>query len=182
MKIYLGLDASELKTDLKKLKVGLNKGKNFIHQWVPDDQRFVLICGLGTMGAEKFKELDQKIALVASQHSPFDLRFDGVWGLPHQLDARVITIGVQNARELRALHDDLVAGLEVEEGHEYKPILPVVRLKNHRAVTDVISPYKNTDFGKLLMKSLVVYEMTAGGAFPAYRLVSGHELGLVKAK
>jgi 2'-5' RNA ligase len=177
VKIYLGLDASHVKMDLKKLKVNLNKGKNFLHQWIPEEKRFVLLCPLGTMGAEKFAELDQRIREVSLRHSPFALKFEGVWGLPDQQAARLLWVAVQNARELRALHDDLLNHFEMEEGHEYKPILPVVRLKNHRSVSDIISPHKNSEFGKYVMSDLVVYEMISGGAFPEYRLISRHKLG-----
>lgn len=36
MKLFLSLDVSELKLDLKKLKVNLSKGKNFDFQWLPE--------------------------------------------------------------------------------------------------------------------------------------------------
>ncbi|WPU63539.1 2'-5' RNA ligase family protein [Peredibacter starrii] len=161
MKFFLGLDVSELKLDLKKLKVNLSKGKNFEFQWLPEDQRFVPLIGLEEME-------DNLLRQIAEETSIFTLKFEGMSAYPEPKKARLLWVGVQNSKEVRALFDRIVETLKIQPESEFKPYLPVVRLRNHREVSDLLSPHKNTDFGKFTISRLVLYEMTSVGAFPTY--------------
>ena len=184
MRLFLALDTHELNLDLKKLKVNLNKGKNFEHKWFPENQWHVPVFPLKDMGQERMNHIDQQISTVIQQVEPFSLKLEGVWAYPNQDHGRLLWIGVQNSKELRGLVQKLSEVLGPEDDDEekpFKPHLPIVRLRNHRAVSDVISPYKNSEFGKVLISNVILYEMTSGGAFPTYRKVRDYplkELGL----
>ena len=176
MRLFLGLDVQRLELDLKKLKINLKKGKNLEHEWVPDKVRHIPVCSVGEINQDEFSKLDQLIENIIKDFVPFNLKFEGVYAFPDSDQARLLWVGVQNSKELRELHSQLnheilkLSPIELNEG-PYKPHLPIVRLRNHREVSDLLSPHKNSDFGKVLIDKLVVYDMVAGGAFPKYRVV-----------
>lgn len=176
MRLFLALDVSVAQFDLKKLKVSLNKGKNFQHQWIPDEQRHIPLISLSEMGREKLSNLKASLDSLLSKTSPLELKLSGVWAHPQQDHARVFWIGVQNSRELRSLHEYLESNLsdfipsDLEEEKVFKPSLPIIRLRNYRSVTNLISPYKNAEFGVVKINRIMLYEMVSGGAFPKYRL------------
>lgn len=62
------------------------------------------------------------------------------------------------------------------ESEDYRPYLPIVRLKNFRDVSDLLSPFKNSEFGKIQIQKISLYEMTSGGAFPTYRKLNSFDL------
>lgn len=175
MRLFLALDVSLAQLDLKKLKINLNQGKNFQHQWIPDKQRHIPLFNLTDMGREKVSDVKTSLESRLQDMATFELKLSGVWAYPKQEQARVLWIGVQNSRELRAFRDHLMGDLsdyltsQLEEESIYRPYLPVVRLRNYRSVTDIISPYKNADFGMVKIDKVMLYEMVSGGAFPKYR-------------
>ncbi len=182
MRLFLTIDAQELNLDspsFKKLKVGLKK-KTIDHRWVPQEHLHIPVLSLGDVGRSLYLALDQLIAGIVLKHHTFDLKLHGIWGFPEQAEARVLWIGVQNSRELRSLEQDLVGTLKSEEHEISKPHLPIVRLRNYRNVTDVLSPFKNTDFGMLKVERLALYEMTSGGAYPTYRLLNRYHFPLLE--
>ncbi len=179
MRLFLALDTHDLNLDLKKLKVNLNKGKNFEHKWVPENQWHIPIFSPKDMGRERISHIDHQISSVIQEFRPFELKLEGVWAYPTQDHGRLLWIGVQNAKELREMVSQLTSALESEGADEekpFKPHLPIVRLKNYRAVSDLISPFKNADFGKVLISNVILYEMTSGGAFPTFRKVRDYPL------
>lgn len=174
MKLLLALDVHEVNLELKKLKISLNKGKNFEHKWIPEEQRHIPLLNLREIKEEEVPALKESLESFLKVGSPFELKLEGVDAYPNQEQGRLLWVGVQNKKEFRALQDDLTGLL-----HEYlpphkedmskRPYLPVVRLRNHRNVSDLISPYKNSDFGKASIERVILYEMVSGGAFPSYQ-------------
>lgn len=181
MRLFLALDTPDLEYDLKKLKTNLHKAKNMEHRWVPEALWHIPLFPLGDMGQESLKLLDEKITAVVNRHAILDLRLEGVWAYPTQEHGRLLWIGVQNSRELRELQQDLINELgahytESADEKPFRPHLPIVRLRNHREVSDLISPFKNTSFGKLSVQNVGLFEMTSGGAFPTYRKLKIYHL------
>lgn len=176
MDLTLGLDVSLFRPDLKKLKVNLNKAKNMEHQWVPHDQLHIPLCSLGKLGQGTFSEMDRRIQLIKESHQVFQLKLEGVGAYPNQDQGRLLWVGVQNSKELRELQSHLIQDLEIIEEQPFKPYLPLVRLRNFKEVSDILSPHKNADFGKFLINQMIVYDMIAGGAFPIYRRIKNYPL------
>lgn len=174
MKLFLAIPASDLNVDLKKLKVGLDKGKNFQHKWIPQEHWHIPLCALNEINEEALRSL-------LKNQRPFVLKLEGINAYPEVAHARLLWIGVQSSVELRELQKNLLlefaASPENEEETFFRPNLPIVRLKNHRQVSDVISPYKKTHFGKFEVKEVAVYEMNSGGAFPTYKKQTSFSLG-----
>jgi len=176
LKIFLVLDASNLKLDLKKLKVNLEKAKNIEHKWVPLQQWHIPLCPLGEVEAKSLDEIEVKLNRILTHHSSFVLKLDGVWAYPRQDHGRLLWVGVQNVKELRSLQEEVFEELKEfipEETSEknFKPYLPIVRFRNFKEVSDLLSPHKNAHFGKVRINKLIIYEMTSPGSFPTYRKI-----------
>jgi 2'-5' RNA ligase len=167
MKYSLALDARSFNlNDLKKLKVNLNQS-NIDHKWVMQDSLHIDLLSLEEVDLEAIQK-------VVTQVEPFTLKLNGVWAYPEQKEARVLWVGVQNARELQNLRFEFLKALpgsEMDNGEEFKPILPVVRFRNYRSVSDLISPFKNSRFESLLVNKVILVEMTSGGAYPTYKIL-----------
>ncbi|MBC7538526.1 MAG: RNA 2',3'-cyclic phosphodiesterase [Bacteriovorax sp.] len=182
MKLSLAINAAQINLDsekLKKIKINLNNSKT-IHRWVPSDLLHITLLSLGETENEKIKELDIKIKSIIHSHGTFELKLNGVSAYPNLMDGRLLWIGVQNSIPLRELQNELARSLISEnvfnEDKIFQPILPIVRLKNFKNVSDMVSPYKNTDFGKLKVEQLVLYDMIVGGAFPIYKLIKAYPI------
>lgn len=108
---------------------------------------------------------------MAERHAPFSLDIHGVDAFPEIRKGRIIYVGVQNAKELRALQEDCLNVLREKfhpEERDYIPHLTVARLRNPHNLSDILSPVKKHHFGKLDVPYLVLYESISGGAFPVY--------------
>lgn len=175
MRLLLALDVNSFEPDLKKLRINLNKAKNMEHRWIPSEYWHIPLCQLGEMGQEKLQQIYPVINSAVKVTSSFDLKLRGLWAYPSQEHGRLLWIGVQNSKELRELQIALVNGLSLESA-DYRPYLPIVRLKNFRELSDLLSPFKNSEFGKIRIDQVSVYEMMSGGAFPIYRRIKSFKL------
>ena len=178
MRLFLAVDAQNIlvsNDSLKKLKVGL-KNKNIEHQFVHSNQWHIPLVQLGDISREDYSERESYIHNVIQGHSVFDLKLSGIWAYPNQNEGRLLWIGVQNSKELRALYEELSHQIPSMCELDFKPNLPLVRLRNHKNVVDLISPYKGKDFGKLKVDSVTLYEMTSGGAFPVLKALQTYYL------
>jgi 2'-5' RNA ligase len=188
MKLSLAINASKFNFDeqkFKKLKINLNKSE-VIHQWVAANFFHIDLLSLGEMDNKNIYELDAKIKSIIQAHGIFELKLSGVSVYPNQKEGRLLWIGVQNSIPLRSLQADLARNLINENSYQpdklFRPILPIIRLKNYQNVTDMISPYNGVDFGKLKVEQLALYEMISGGAFPVYKLLKSYPLNSSQKK
>lgn len=169
----LAIDAREFDLEtLKKLKIGL-KQSNIDYRWVTQDSLHIDLLTVDDMDYASIKK-------IVSALSSFSLRLDGVWAYPEQKEARVLWVGVQNSRELQQLRFELFSAVpeaEINNSSDYKPILPIVRFRNYRNVSNLISPYKNTRFPELTVKKLLLVEMVSGGAYPTYKIIEEFNFG-----
>ncbi|MFA6236349.1 MAG: RNA 2',3'-cyclic phosphodiesterase [Bacteriovorax sp.] len=182
MKLALAINAGHLKLDenkFKKLKVSLSR-KTVPYRWIPTDLLHITLLNLGETDHDKIPELDQKIKQIVNAYGVFELKLNGIWAYPNQKEGRLLWIGVQNSITLQALQrelaEELVDEKDFREDKIFRPVLPIVRLKNHINVTDMISPYRGFDFGKIKVEQLVLYDMVSGGAYPLYKLVKTYSI------
>ncbi len=178
IKLQLVIDAHEMnliKEDLVKLKVGLNN-KKIEHKFIPLEQLHIPLLMIGEKKENEVEDLASKIESVASSFTTFDLKLQGVWAYPEQVEARLLYIGVQNSIELRSFQQEFSEVIFNNSRPDFKPNLPLVRLKNHRNVKDSLSPYKTKDFGKLNVCRVMLYQITSGGAFMTYKMIQSFDL------
>ncbi len=184
MKILIALNASHFhlsKEKLKKLDHSLQLSKN-VYRYIPKEHWHIKLLQLSDVPPEKLAELKIKLQEISFRHEEFFLKLNGLWAYPNQNEARVLWIGVQNSIALRKIQTDVAETLLSEKDNwsdnDYKPTLPILRFRNHHNVTDMISPYKGMDFGKIPFHSLVLLEMIKPGAFPEYKKIA--EISLIK--
>ena len=178
MKLILGINAQRASINserLKKLKVGLAK-KNLEHRFVEPSSYHISLINLGDIKEEEFQERDVYFKNIIQQTESFDLKLNGIWAYPNQTEARLLWVGVQNSRELNDLQFHLSMQIPSICELDYKPILPIVRMRSHHSVTDIISPYKGKDFGRLQVDNISLYEMTTSGAYPTYKIIKSYYL------
>jgi RNA 2',3'-cyclic 3'-phosphodiesterase len=187
MKLSLVLNATNFDLNnekLKKLKSNLNKA-NIPHRWIPNDWLNISLLSLGEADEEKMLELNLKIGKIILNHGPFELNLRDVKAYPNLIQGRLIWIGVQNSIPLRSLQEELAENLIGENTYQkekpFRPVLPIVRLKNYHNLKDILSPCENADFGKIKIEQLLLFDMIMGGAFPAYKLIKSYLLKCVMA-
>lgn len=188
MLISLAIDASQISLDeneLKKLSIGLKKSER-VYRWISQKDLSIPLLSLGTVEDRELLHLNEKIKSILELHQSFNLKLNGVWAYPNQNAGRLLWIGVQNSVALRGLQEDLARSLipakDYREDKIFKPILAIARFKNHHDVSDLISPYKGHDFGKLKVEKLNLLHLISGGAFPQHQVVGEFELGKSVAK
>lgn len=182
MNLSIAINADHFILDeqkIKKLKIGL-KTSRLEYKWVPQALLHVHLLSLGAIESNQFNSLKEVIKKILEHHRSFDLKLSGIWAYPNQKEGRLLWIGVQNSIALRSLQDELshqlIESKDFREEKIFKPILPIVRIRNRSDVTDLISPYKTSDFGKLKVNQLSLYHMVSGGAFPVYEIIEKFQL------
>lgn len=181
IKLQIAINASEMnlkKEDLTKLKIGLNN-KTIEHKFIPLEQLHIPLLMLGEKEESEIESISKKIENALTEHISFNLKLSGMSAYPDLIEGRLLYISVQNTKELRSLQAALSEAFFGPSEVEYAPNLPVVRLKNHRNVTDVLSPYKGRDFGKLHVSELILYQITSGGAYMTYKELKRFKVSLL---
>ena len=188
MKLSLVINASKIDLNnekINKLKIHLNKS-NIPHRWIQNDLLQINLLNIGDTDVEKMLELNNKISNILLSHGPFNLQLSDISAYPNPSQGRLIWIGVQSSIPLRSLQDDLAQNLIGENTYKkdklFRPVLPIVRLKNNCDLTEIISPCKNADFGKIKVEQLFLLDMIMGGAFPIYKLIQTYMLGIKSIK
>lgn len=128
-----------------------------------------------TENIDQIKEIGQKIA---QRHAAFPLHISGFDAFPEIHQARVIWAGVQNKKNLQALHEDLeqeLAHLDLPIEHSFIPHLTVARLRNPRSVRSYLSPFERKSFGSIQCKELGLYKSELRGNYPHYELIEKFE-------
>jgi RNA 2',3'-cyclic 3'-phosphodiesterase len=146
--------------------------KELEHRWVPPDNYHCTLNFLGETNPDLLPELSSVLKAVSERHKAFDLKVHGIDAFPEIEEGRVIYVGIQNSRELRALQEDCLENLRNTfhpEERPYVPHLTIARLRNPKNLKDLLSPLKNQNFGTLNVPELVLYESVSGGAFPVYK-------------
>ena len=179
----IGVDAgfaSNAQERLDKTKLAAKK-KGMEFRWTPPENYHVTLCFLGNVEEEKISQLVSAAREVALSAAPFELKVKGAGAFPNIRSARVVYLGVQAKRELIKLREDL--GLACQGGEqsnfeeEYRPHLTIGRLKDKKALGDILSPLAGKAFGKLEVDEIVLYESKLSGGFPVYTPLERIQLG-----
>jgi len=183
MKLFLGIDAQNVvlkKDQLSKLKVGLSN-KDIEYRFEPHEQWHINLINLGDVENSEYEDREGYINNIVQSHPRFELKLQSISAFPDIKEGRLLWIGVQNSRELRSLQADLCQQISSFCNLEFKPILPIARLRNHKNLVNILSPYKSLDFGKLSVETVVLYEMISGGAYPVFKPLKTYYLSPMAA-
>lgn len=176
MRLYLALKVPDLHlTDerFRKLRAGLQK-QNIDFSWTPSDQLHIPLAGLGDVGRGTFLSLFNRLKDVVKHHRPMELKLSGLWAHPYQKEADMLWIGVQNSRQLRDLEQDLGEALNIDADDFIRPHIPLIQLSREKDVTDLVSPFKNIDFGSVLIDDIRLVEKVSGTS--GIRMLGSHSL------
>lgn len=183
MRLFIAIDAQELNFDpeiaFKKLKKSL-KMKELEYRWVPQKNFHITLNFLGEVDEAKLPSLKKLLGELVEGHSTFSLKLDGLGAFPSLKEGRVIWMDVQNSKQLRSLQSDCEQrlrseGFELEE-RDYKPHLTLVRLRNSRNLSDMLSPLIKQNFGELKVDKVTLFESKLGGPFPVYEPLENFDL------
>lgn len=156
---------------LKKMRINADQ-KEMEARWAPAENFHVTLVFLGSTREELIPELEEKIKLVADQHSPFRLKITGMGAFPDDFKSRVLWFGVQNSKGLRSLQEDLAQALNSREEGEYTPHMTFARLRNPGKSKDLLSPFVRKDFGKVDVTEVILYESIIKTPYTFYKEIA----------
>lgn len=162
MRLFLALRVPSFDIPQDKLTKLKNNLEKFRPHWIPKEQLYIPLVELGDHGRGSFLRLYELVKTVSYDVLPFDLKFSGLWAHPRQESADMLWVDVQNSRSLRSLVTYLSQKLSIPEDEFLRPHLPLLHLERERNVTDVISPFKNFDFGSVNIHEILFLEKLPG--------------------
>src|SRR5262245_11255168 len=139
-RLFLAVDAGPVEKSLlpwmKKLKIAADR-KDLSVRWVPAENRHITLVFLGEATPEQREKIESTVRPVTDANPGFSLRVEGLGAFPEPRSARVLWLGVQNSKKLRALRDRLAEplrqlGFPIEE--DYSPHLTIGRLRSPKSL------------------------------------------------
>lgn len=160
MRQFLALKVPELNlSDLRFQKLNLNFGKRKIqYHWVPQEQLYIPLLEFAQMGQARLMGYRQRLKSIFTGMEAFDLKLKGLWAYPHQHDADMLWVNVQNSKQLRFIQEESLRVLDLDEDALARPYLPLIYLNERSDVADLISPFKNMDFGLVKIQEVKIIE------------------------
>ncbi|MDP8011655.1 MAG: RNA 2',3'-cyclic phosphodiesterase [Thermoplasmata archaeon] len=114
------------------------------------------------------KNLDKIIkALRMLEFEKFKVIMKGAGAFPKENNARVIWIGLIS-KELNDLGETVSTILKNYGDEKFSPHLTVGRLKTPENTIEVLSKYKNFEFGNIIVESFEIYKSTLTPQGPLY--------------
>jgi 2'-5' RNA ligase len=176
MRLFLALRVPPLNIQsekLQKLKQNLELQK-YKARWNNLDLLYIPLAELGDHGRGSFLRIYESIKSVSYDILPFDLKLRGLWGFPKQTEADMLWIDVQNTKELKVLQEYLSNKLAINSDEFLRPYIPLAHLSGKHNVEDLISPFKNYDFGRINIHEVLILEKLSGNL--GYHMVGSHML------
>lgn len=189
MRCFVAIDVTEevrfsISGAIEQMR-GLSKGV----RWVPPDHVHLTLKFLGEADNAVLLRIQERLQLLCSRHTQFNLTVRGAGGFPNLRRPNVLWVGIDESGPLGLLNRDIEQamaelGFEREE-KRFSPHLTVGRVKSMDGLEAVIREwitFKDAVFGTitvgetLLMKSI----LKPGGA--EYSKIAGFKLGQRKTE
>lgn len=160
MRLFLALKVPEINcTDQRFDRLHANFDKRKIqNRWIPSEQLYIPLLELGDMGQGGLYGILHRLKSTFRDVESFDLKLKGLWAYPHQHEADMLWINVQNSKQLRFIQEECLRELELDEDALSRPHLPFIYLEDRRNVSDLISPFKNMDLGQITIHEVRIIE------------------------
>ena len=166
MRVFIGLAIPrEVETRIselcRKLKKGADK-KDLDVMWSPKDKWHVTLVFIGDILIEKLAPLEKILEDFFTQEKAFDIGVRKLGAFPEIQGARFLWTGVTKSDGLVTLRQRLIEAL-APWGHtptelEFTPHITLGRLRNHKNITDLLSPWIRADFGKIRVNEAILFE------------------------
>lgn len=187
MRLFIGtkiklVDLGVWPEHLLKLKLSFGKRETEI-RWTPLENYHITLAFLGEQTEESISILKSIIDETVLQHSTIETEAHGMGAFPGLHNARVVWIGVQNKKSLRALQENLVGKLASKifapPEESFIPHVTVGRLRNLQSVKSFLDPHLRKSWGTLKISELTLFKSEVFGNYPKYtplysRTLAGH--------
>ncbi|MDZ4659981.1 MAG: RNA 2',3'-cyclic phosphodiesterase [Pseudomonadota bacterium] len=165
-RIFIGLSiphevGTRLSEISRKLKKGADK-KEIDVMWSPKEKWHVTLVFIGDTPVEKVTSLEILLRDFFQNERFFEVGVRKLGAFPEIQGARFIWAGVTRTDSFVTLRQRLTAALK-PWGHlptelEFTPHITLGRLRNHKNITDLLSPWIRADFGKINVNEAILYE------------------------
>jgi 2'-5' RNA ligase len=160
MHLFLALKVPEINfTDQRFARLNSNFEKRKIqYRSIPAEQLYIPLLELSDMGQSGLIGVVQRLKSKFYDMEAFDLKLKGLWAYPHQHEADMLWINVQNSKQLRFIQEESKRELDLDDEALSRPHLPIIYLEEEKDVADLISPFKNIDFGSVKITEVIIIE------------------------
>jgi len=178
-RIFIAINLpSEVKSKLIKLQEELALYLPYV-RWTKLENLHLTLVFLGWLEEEKIKEGCQITKEVVEEIEPFALTLAGLGVFPEPRRPRILWVGVGGDSILKHLNQALFRKLTqtnfVLDEREFTAHLTIGRIQEQKpskeAIFFAINKFKNTEFGKVEVKSLEVMESILRREGPIYRVI-----------
>lgn len=184
MRTFIAIDLEErIKKNLSLLLQELNKVSRNI-KWVKKEGMHLTLKFLGEIGEEKIPEIESLLKDISKKHNSFPLCLKRTGSFPPgKKNPRVLWVGIDENRSLKALQAQMEEGLEKlgfpKEKREFHPHLTLGRVKTHSYLGGVLSQLEKeseTSFGEMLVKKITFFQSILKPTGAEYKVFSEFEL------
>jgi RNA 2',3'-cyclic 3'-phosphodiesterase len=152
-------------------------------KWVEPANLHLTLAFLGETEEKRIKILANMLKDKCSGYHKFDFILSGTGVFKNYRDPRVIWVGIRSQEVLSMLNDTINTGLkensfETSE-HQFKPHLTLGRVKsakNTENLKTVLERYKDTEFQKVEVREVILFESILMQTGPLYRQLAKFQL------
>ena len=150
-------------------------------KWTRPENYHVTLAFLGDRQESELETAKVVLGEVAKNFSTFALRVRGVGAFPEVRGARVLWFGVQAKSVLKEMAAVLRERLEEHRllpdlPEDFSPHMTIARLRNPRAVEDLVSPFARKEFVRSRVEQICLYESHLQANYPVYQLLQSEPL------
>jgi len=164
---------------IRKLDTG---GRNF--KWVKSQGMHLTLKFLGEVSADKITEVKSVLEIVANDYPSFELSLKGTGTFPPEARVpRVVWIGIEENATLKTVQTRIENELHKirfpKEKRKFQPHLTVGRIKgpqNLGPVIHTLDQHKETDFGRMTVNRITLFQSTLKPTGAEYAILSEHRL------
>ena len=179
--IAVKVEADEILSGMiSSLKYGLSRESI---KWTNPDNIHITLSFLGDTEEEKILLISSMLNRKCEGFGKFDLIIKGSGVFKNLSEPRVIWAGIEPSEKLNRLYDIISDGLQdtgtKPEVRPFKPHLTLGRirsLKDKTALKTLIDKYQNTDFQKVPVIEVILYESILLQTGPVYKEINKFKL------
>jgi 2'-5' RNA ligase len=165
---------------ISSLKSGL---KNETIRWINPENIHITLLFLGDTAEERVIKICNMLYEKCTGAGKFELIIRGTGVFRTYNDPRIIWTGIDPSEKLIRLNSIIMKGIREtgspNEEHPFNPHLTLGRIKNVKdktALRNWLNKYQNTEFQKVPVNEVILYESILKPAGPLYKPIAKFEL------
>ncbi len=171
---------NDVKLKLAELQVRMRR-KSADVKWVEQQNLHLTVKFLGNVGRDRINEVTRAVESAVADSGPIKLELGGTGFFPHQMQPRVIWVGVRGEldkfRRLYRLVEKSLAGIGFPpENRGFSPHLTLGRVRSPKGVDDLARELEATArelacFGRVGVKTVDLMESELTSRGPVYSVL-----------